>query len=199
MIRLDKELLEEALSDLGRRLEDMDQGPHHIVVCGGSALIAMGLVPRTTKDVDVVALIDSQGNLATPDPLPQELLQAVRDVATTHKLDDWWLNNGPSRGEGGLFRLGLPDGFSTRLTRRDYGPRLAVSYIGRLDQIYFKVYAAADRAGYHVDDLRALRPADEEMEKAARWAMTHDVSDGFRLIVKSMLRQLGYEDAAARL
>ena len=199
MIRLDKELLEKALSDLGRRLEDMDQGPHHIVVCGGSALIAMGLVPRTTKDVDVVALIDSQGNLATPDPLPQELLQAVRDVATTHKLDDWWLNNGPSRGEGGLFRLGLPDGFLTRLTRRDYGPRLAVSYIGRLDQIHFKVYAAADRAGYHVDDLRALGPTDEEMEKAARWAMTHDVSEGFRLIVKSMLRQLGYDAAAANI
>ena len=105
MIRLDKELLEKALSDLGRRLEDMDQGPHHIVVCGGSALIAMGLVPRTTKDVDVVALIDSQGNLATPDPLPQELLQAVRDVATTHKLDDWWLNNGPSRDARRIRRL----------------------------------------------------------------------------------------------
>lgn len=199
MIRLDKELLEKALSDLGRRIEDLDQGPHHIVVCGGSALIAMGLVPRTTKDVDVVALIDSQGNLATPDPLPQELLQAVRDVATTHKLEDRWLNNSPSRGEGGLFRMGLPDGFMTRLTRRDYGPRLAVSYIGRLDQIHFKVYAAADRAGYHVADLRALGPTDEEMERAARWAMTHDVSEGFRMIMKSMLRQLGHDAAAANI
>ncbi len=122
---------------------------------------------------------------------------ALRDLAAGGRRCLW--DTPFSRGEGGLFRLGLPDGFLTRLTRRDYGPRLAVSYIGRLDQIHFKVYAAADRAGYHVDDLRALGPTDEEMEKAARWAMTHDVSEGFRLIVKSMLRQLGYDAAAANI
>jgi hypothetical protein len=199
MTKLSKEQLETAFQLLGQRLLDLDAGPFHVVVCGGSALIVLDMVPRTTKDVDVVALIDPQGELASPDPLPDALLQAVRDVAATLHLDEHWLNNGPSRNEGGLFRLGLPAAFAERLTARAYGPRLTVSFIGRLDQIHFKVYAAADRGGYHVKDLRALQPTDLEMEQAARWAMTHDISEGFRLILKSMFTQLGYPDAASRI
>ena len=54
---------------------------------------------------------------------------------------------------------------------------MTVYFIGRLDQIHFKLYAAADqRDGTHLADLRALKPTDEELETAARWAMTHDVS-----------------------
>jgi hypothetical protein len=34
-----------------------------LVVCGGTALNAMHLVERTTRDVDVVALIDGQDEL----------------------------------------------------------------------------------------------------------------------------------------
>jgi hypothetical protein len=34
---------------------------------------------------------------------------------------------------------------------------------------------------------------------AAEWAMTHDVSEGFRLVLRSMYEQLGYKDAAERV
>lgn len=37
----------------------------HFVVCGGTALVAMGLVSRATRDVDIVALLDPSGGAAT--------------------------------------------------------------------------------------------------------------------------------------
>ncbi len=52
-----------------------------MVVCGGSALIALGLIQRATKDVDVVALMDSERRLVSPAPLPGSLLKAAKEVA----------------------------------------------------------------------------------------------------------------------
>ena len=48
--------LNTALTVLEEQLRLSDSSPLGIVVCGGSALIAMHLVARTTKDVDIVAL-----------------------------------------------------------------------------------------------------------------------------------------------
>jgi hypothetical protein len=110
-----------------------------------------------------------------------------------------WLNNGPSRGEGGLFQMGLPEGLAARLHSQRYGTHLTVHFIARVDQIHFKLYAAADRGGYHIEDLRALDPTPDEIESAARWAMTHDVSAGFLMVLKDLLRNLGYADSADRL
>jgi hypothetical protein len=71
------ENLEKALALLGARL-DLAQAPATgIVVCGGSALIALGLIRRTTRDVDVLALINSTGDLVSPEPLPRYLLDAA--------------------------------------------------------------------------------------------------------------------------
>jgi hypothetical protein len=81
-----------------------------------------------------------------------------------------------------------------------YGERLTVHFIGRLDQIHLKLYAAVDSGeGTHLDDLLSLKPDGAELESAARWAMTHDVSPGFRMILKDMLRQFGYESVANRI
>jgi hypothetical protein len=95
--------------------------------------------------------------------------------------------------------MGLPEGLAGRLSSKRINPFLTVHFIDRIDQIHFKLYAAVDRGGYHVEDLIALEPDTEELETAARWAMSHDVSDGFRTVMKDLLEKLGYEDAAARL
>jgi len=192
--------LDGAFKLLAGRLDLAQNEPVRLVVCGGSALIATGLRQRTTKDVDIVAMIDSGQHLASPDPLPAFLLEAARQVARDLGLFDNWLNNGPSRGEGGLYQMGLPGGFAGRLTERSYGSQLTVYFIGRLDQIHFKLYAAADqRDGTHLTDLRALNPKDGELEAAARWAMTHDVSDGFKMVLKETLRELGHESVAENI
>ena len=195
---LDKGTLDLALKSLAIRLADNQSPPVGIVVCGGSALILAGLIPRTTRDVDVVALIRN-GALCSPAPLPAELLKASAEVAEDLGLTKDWLNNGPSKDDGGLFQMGLPQGFSQRLHSSSYSPLLTVYFIDRLDQIFFKLYAAVDRGGYHITDLMALQPSPDELEAAARWSMTHDVSDGFVQVLKMLLRKLGHDHVADRL
>lgn len=191
-----KDALDRAFRLLSGRLDSMRAETVRLVICGGSALIAMGLRSRTTHDADVVALMNAAGELASPDPLPAFLLQASAQVARDLGLSPHWLNNGPSHDEGGLFQMGLPAGFASRLTECVFGPRLIVYYIGRLDQIHFKLYAAADQSDpTHLADLRALNPTDAELEAAARWAMTHDVSEGFRWVLKELLKEMGHEQA----
>jgi len=192
--------IDQALSLLAGRLDLAQTDPVRLVICGGSALIAMSLRQRTTRDMDVVALLSAAQEPISPDPLPDFLLRAADQVARDLGLFEGWLNNGPSRGEGGLFQMGLPEGFVGRLTEKEYGPRLAVYFIGRIDQIHFKLYAAADqRDGTHLNDLKALHPTAAELEAAARWAMTHDVSEGFKMVLKELLTQLGHESVAERI
>lgn len=194
--RLDSEILGKALTLLGHRLERQGAAHVNLVVCGGSALIALGLVSRATRDVDVVALLGRDGTLRNASPLPEPLTLAARQVAADLRLDETWLNSGP----GDQFRTGFPEGFQERLHPQAYGERLTVSFIDRIDQIHFKLYAAADRgAGYHVDDLLALEPTDKELETAVGWTLTQDVSEGFRLILKDMLRALGHESVAEKI
>ena len=47
--------------------------------------------------------------------------------------------------------------------------------------------------------LRELKPTDDEMVMAARWVMQQDPSEGFRLMLKDMLRKIGYEQASERI
>ena len=192
---LDDKKLKSALSLLEERLR-MAQAPKmQLVVCGGSALIATQLIARTTKDLDIVALMDSAEGLIEPAPLPDSLLQAAAIVAQNMDIPADWLNCAPAD----LFRMGLPDGFAGRLHKHDIGPCLTVYFIGRLDQIFFKLYASVDRGGYHIDDLLALKPTIDELVQAARWSMTHDVSEGYAMVLKNLLQELGYGEAAARI
>lgn len=191
--KINSEILAKALKLLSGRLELEGSPPVNMVVCGGAALIALGLIVRMTKDVDVVAVIDEGGILNSLNPLPSYLLKAAHQVAVDLGLDENWLNPGPAD----LVDLGLPPGFTARLHQKRYGNRVTVNFISRIDQIHFKLYAAVDRGpGYHVDDLLALQPTMEEMGAAAAWAVTHDVSPGFKLVLKDMLVKLDYESVA---
>ena len=52
----------------------------------GSALTALGLVRRATRDVDLLALADDNGELCLAEPLPQALLAARAAVAADFGL-----------------------------------------------------------------------------------------------------------------
>lgn len=194
--QLNAQGLDEVFRLLDGRLTRAGAPPVHLVVCGGAALIAAGLLSRTTRDVDVVALLDERQCLIAPVPLPDHLVKAAGEVAEVLNLPKDWLNNGPSRDQGGIFQMGLPSGLQGRLHPKEYGERLTVWFIDRVDQIHFKLYAAVDRGGYHINDLEALKPTDAELVQAARWTLTHDVSDEFRGLLKTLLERLGYGDVA---
>jgi hypothetical protein len=70
---LTKEGLDRAFSLLSGRLGLVQSEPVRLVICGGSALIAMGFRQRTTNDTDVVAKPSGSGELINPDPLPPEM------------------------------------------------------------------------------------------------------------------------------
>ncbi len=194
------EQFDKALQLLDGRLAIADAPNYNLVICGGTALIETGLVQRATRDVDIVAMADNEGNMIDPAPLPAALVKAAQEVAEDLGLPTEWLNNGPSSGDGGIYRLGLPQGFSDRLSWTRVGEKLTVAFISRIDQIHFKLYAAVDLFGsYHATDLQALEPTDNELVTAAAWSRTHDPSDGFRESLKMFFRKFGYEHLAQRV
>lgn len=129
------------------------------------------------------------------EPLPTFLVRAADTVGHFLHLPVGWLNNGPAS----QFQMGLPDGLAARLHQVVFGRKLTVYYIGRFDQIYFKTFASVDRGGYHVSDLKAMNPTDEELLGAARWCMTQDVSSEFRLLLKEMFNALGWKNVSEQL
>ena len=172
--------------------------PIGLLVCGGTALAALGLIDRTTKDVDVIAGVeetDEGMRIWKISRFPEWLDKAAKTVARDFGLPEDWLNLGPAS----QIDLGLPSGIEGRLVKKDYGNYLAVYFIGRTDQIFFKLYAAVDRNDYHVQDLIALRPTDDEIEEATRWVLTQDVSQEFRSILKDFLKKHRYGPIADRI
>jgi len=196
----DQKDVETILSALGEQFEEIASKPIELLVCGGSALNFLGLVQRATKDVDVLAYVNrntaGEVSFISADPLNEKLIIASKKVARDFNLSENWLNAGPASATD----LGLPDGILKRVKTRQYGQRLTIHFMGRYDQIHFKLYAAVDQgAGKHFDDLLALNPTPGELEQAARWSMTHDVSEGYRQVLKDLLNHMGYSDVAKRL
>jgi hypothetical protein len=194
-----KNEIERALMALAEQLKTQNIGLIEIVVCGGAAMNVLGYVHRSTEDIDIVAFIDHDAegkkHLTKAEYLMDKFFLAVKRVARDFVFTDNWLNCGPSS----IMDFGLPDGLMDRVETRSYGVSLTVHFLTRYDQIHFKLYAAVDRGGTHVDDLLALNPTAGELEKAALWSMTHDPSDGYAMVLRSFLIQLGYQDVAKRL
>ena len=187
--------LETALTALGEVLAARELH-YEVVLVGGGNLILRELIARpTTKDLDILGTRTANG-VAQIRPMPEPLRDAVIDVGRAYGLADDWLNTGPDS----LLDLGLPEGFSERLERRDFGG-LVAWLAGRFDMVCFKLYAAVDQGprSRHFQDLRELEPERDDLLAAARWATSHDPSPGFRSLIIDTLRGLGVEDADAAL
>lgn len=190
--------IERALTLLSEYLDFAETPPVALLVGGGSALSVRGFLTRTTKDIDVIALVGEDTDpqtLERADPFPVYLREAKNRVALDLGLLEDWINPGPTS----LLDFGLPPGCVERSLRIQYGTRLVVYFIDRFDQIHLKLYAAVDQGGgRQLTDLIALRPSTGELLKAATWATTHDPSPGFRQGLRSLLTQMGFEDVAAK-
>lgn len=182
-------LLVEALQTVGAVLRERGH-TFEAVAIGGSSLMLLGLINRPTRDLDLAALV-SEGDYVTADPLPPPLAEAATDVGTALGLPNDWLNPGPTS----IVETGFPEGFASRVEVRTYGG-LILNIASRYDQIFLKLYAAADQSpgSKHADDLRRLRPTREELVAAARWTVSQDPSDGFRLLLREALIELEAED-----
>jgi len=195
---LDTDEIKKYLQALSDQLGLQGEKEVALVVCGGAALSVLGLSRRTTKDIDTIAFV------VTSEVNRQSLVKAEFDdkfkmaaaaVARDFGLPDDWINCGPAD----QFDMGLPDGFQDRLMPVRYGEHLVVNYCSRIDLICLKLFAAVDVRGRHLDDLKALKPEPGELEYAARWCLSQDVSEPFRELLESILVELGYGDIGREL
>lgn len=179
---------ERALAALGEQLATAGASAD-LVISGGAGLQVLGLIDRSTEDVDVLATFED--GLRSSDPLPPPVVEAASRVARLLQLPDDWLNAGPTS----LLQWGLPEGFTDRLISKRYGP-LTIHLASRLDQICFKLYAFADLGGgRHEKDLLSLRPTPDELAFAAAWVRTQDPSTGFDSMLVKALAYLEQRDA----
>jgi len=184
--------IERVFAALGELLtaEGMEFG---IVVLGGAALNLLGIVERTTRDVDVLAITsstleDGLLSLTPPEPLPESLKRAIDRVARDFRLPEDWVDTTM----GLQLQTGLPPGLERRIHWSRYGG-LVVGLVDRYDLIYFKLYAAADSGGpasVHYQDLIALRPSSIELQEAATWVRKQDPSAGFSIILEQVMERL---------
>lgn len=185
--------LDHALRLLGEMLAAGKSAPVWLVVCGGSALLIQRLGTRQTKDVDVMALREWEGEVVSAYPLPGAVKQAAAEVAGELGLPLNWLNSAASLHGFDISRL--PPGFWQDLDTREYGGYLKISFIGRPGLILLKLGAALDRAQWRdIEDLKALNPTSTELEEHLRWVLgnLHDTSTHPEL--PALLRELGHAD-----
>ncbi|MBE7498007.1 MAG: hypothetical protein HS117_23950 [Verrucomicrobiaceae bacterium] len=193
---LDGSILDNALRAVSDVLKHDGAAPEEVVICGGAALLSLGVISRRTKDVDVLAGVDRIKGLVDPRPFSAALERAVNEVARALGLPPNWFNAGPAD----QVMAGLPDGFLTRLQRRDFGSHLTVYVPDRFDLIHLKLFAGVDQGpGRHWSDLKALNPTADELLAAARWVMGQDAGDVFPRVLRDALNQHGHGHIADQL
>jgi hypothetical protein len=165
-----------------------------IVVVGGATLNLLGLVRRSTSDVDVIARADMHGGeftLVRAEPFPEALVLAAARVARDFGLAPDWLN----ADVGKQWTQGLPPGMEHDLTWRRYGG-LHVGLAGRRTLIALKLFAAVDGGpgSVHLQDLLALRPSTNELAEAHAWVRTQDASPGFAAILRQVVERAGHPE-----
>jgi hypothetical protein len=184
-------VLEPALAAVGELLA-ADDTEVALVVVGGATLNLLGLIDRTTQDVDVIALAsDPVGAvpalLAPPDPLPDALQRAILRVARDFGLAPDWINTAIAR----QWSQGLPPWLPHDITWRRYGG-LHVGLVGRRTLLALKLFATVDQSvrSVHAQDLMALEPSDAELEEAADWVVTQDASESFPRLIEDVVEHV---------
>jgi hypothetical protein len=130
------------------------------VIIGGAALIALGVISRTTKDVDCLF----------PE-IPDEIKLASRNFARENPdfdLIDNWLNNGPMS-----LVNDLPGGWQERLVPVYAGEGLVLQTLGRMDLLRTKLFALCDRLEDWADCI-AFAPTAEELDGCFPWVTERD-------------------------
>ncbi len=148
----------ETLNELDRELVARGE-ERTLIACGGGALLAMQIIERQTRDLDVI--------VPKIDPV---LGAAAEAVARKLGLSTNWLNNGPES----LTRDLLP-GWEERSVPIFKGKALEVRALGRSDLIATKMYAFCDRED-DFEDLLRIKPTREELEAIRTWVLERDGS-----------------------
>ena len=194
-----KEEIEQALTALGRRMALSDVEELEVLCCGASALCILGLLSRSTLDVDILGIISDERKLIACEHFSSEMESFITEVARDLQLPDDWVNGEAST----LLMRGIPNGALERSLqhRREFGPCLTVRFLDRMDQVALKLFAAMDpRNGQrHLKDLEEINPTREEMLHAISWMSAWKSNQAFRDRLAYLVEGLDFPDLAATI
>jgi len=165
-----------------------------VLCCGASALCVLGLLTRSTMDVDVLGVVVRDRDLNPCEVFPEEMERAIANAGLELGLAEDWFNGSASR----LLERGVPEGTLERalVHRKSFGPCLTVRFLDRKDQVALKLFAAMDPVDgiRHLKDLEEISPDPEEIIHSLRWMGNWKSSDAFRSKLKAIITGLGFGD-----
>lgn len=194
---MNEESLNAAFALLGDFLTESRSGPAWLVVGGGSALLAQRLSTRQTRDVDVMALREWEGNVVSAYPLPDFMKLAADKVTQELRLDPYWLNGAASLQSFDL--SSFPTWFWQDLDTREYGWSLKISFVRRKGLILLKLCAALNRDQRRdVEDLTSLNASRAELEELLYWILKNVFETQTHPKIPTLLQELGHGDLIHR-
>ena len=189
--------LTSALELLGDFLVSEESAPVWLVVGGGSALLVQKMGSRQTKDVDVMAMREWEGDLVSAYPLPAALKKAAAKVGEELGLGPNWLNGAASF--HGFDLASVPSWFWLELDTREYGKNLRISFIGRKGLILLKLSAALNRDQRRdMEDLASLNPSRSETDELLLWVLKNLHDTVTHPKIRTLLNELGHVDLISK-
>lgn len=156
---------DEFLSKEGLRFE--------AIAIGGSALNILGVVTRTTQDLDLLS-----------SPIPPVIATAAKAFAISQGIQSDWLNTGPID----LIQH-FPNNWMNDLVPLYTGQSLKLKTLARQLFINVKFWAICDRAR-DIDDLIAMAPTSNELRAAVEWTTPLDGNQHWPQFVQTNAKRL---------
>ena len=189
-----KEEIERALTTLSRRMALSGAEDLEVLCCGASALCVLGLLSRSTLDVDVLGIITDETEVVPCEHFSPEMKSAIEASGRELGLPGDWFNGSAST----LLQHSLPSGALERSTkhRREFGPCLVVRFLDRMDQVALKLFASMDpRDGQrHLRDLEEISPTRDEIRNAIGWMSAWKSNEAFRERLAYLVEGFGFPD-----
>ena len=147
----------EIITEFDRYLEEQSLNFEAIVI-GGAALALLGIITRTTRDVDLLT-----------SSIPPIIKRQAKEFAKIRGLAESWLNNAPES-----LKNELPAGWESKIQRIYQGKSLTLWTLERQHLIISKLYATCDRDADDFQDLLAMKPNAKEIDEASDWIVHLD-------------------------
>ena len=91
-----KEEIERALRTLARRMALLGAEDLEVLCCGASALCVLGLLTRSTLDVDVLGIISDEMDVRPCEHFSPEMESAIAESGRELGLSNDWFNGSAS-------------------------------------------------------------------------------------------------------
>ena len=164
-----KEEIERALSTLSRRMALSSADDLEVLCCGASALCVLGILSRSTMDVDVLGIISDESILVPCEHFSPEMETAIAASGRELGLPNDWFNGSAST----LLQRSLPIGALERSGkhRMKYGQR-------------------------HLKDLEEISPTRSEILHAIEWMSSWKSNQAFRDRLAYLVEGFDFPDLA---